>query len=85
MNLRQYRRSEIIQAAPITGCDPVLDAVTVSDVDGQPLTIVSPGLCHDGGPKPGDWLLMHPDGSAAWVPAVAFNDGWEPVKGPLLS
>jgi hydrogenase maturation factor len=85
MNFRQFRRSEIVQAARITQIDPYNDhGVFVADVDGLETTIVSIGLFDNGKPQPGDYLLVHPNGAVEWTSAGDFAAQWEPVRGPSL-
>jgi hypothetical protein len=86
MNFRQYRQSEIVQAAVVVGMDTeISQGVKVADVDGVVTTIVSPGLLANTRPLPGDYLVLHPAGGVELVPVADFDAIWEPVRGALLS
>jgi hypothetical protein len=86
MNLRQYRRTEIVQGGLIMGIWPTLESVTVAGADGEPVAVNSPRLFSgDVTPRIGDELLIYPDGSIVCISADEFDAQWETVHGPLLS
>jgi hypothetical protein len=87
MNLRQYRRSEVVQAARVAFIPTTAPegAVVVLDADGSEMLIHAAGLCAFGEPAPNDVVLLHPGGFTEWVSAAAFDAEWEPVGGPVLT
>lgn len=85
MNLRQYRQSEVVQAAKIVSSDKARESVVASDVLGNSITIVCPGLFAKGRPPVEGMLLLHPDGSATILSEEEFEKLWSPVGGPVLS
>lgn len=84
MNLRQYRRSGIIQAGEIAA-DTAVDQVRLVDAYGGVTTFMAVGLGQAGGAKAGQWLIIYPDNMVALLSADDFSATWEPVAGPTLS
>lgn len=84
MNLRQYRRSEIVQAAEVLA-DTSTDQVRVADAYGGAVIISAGGLGQAGGALAGDWMILYPTGKVAKMSAEDFAAAWEPCGGAILS
>lgn len=81
MNLRQYRRSGIVQAAEVLA-DTDTDQVTVRDANGGATTLSMPGRVRI---TAGAWVVLLPNGGLVVMPAEEFAAEWEPCGGALLS
>lgn len=84
MNLRQYRRSGIVQAGEVVSDTPT-DQVTVRDAYGSPMSIVVPGLAAAYGAVAGEWIILYANAQFQKLSAADFAALWEPCGGALLS
>lgn len=86
MNFRQYRPSNVVQAAEVVQVDIVGGKVAVLDAGGSPVVMALPVAEKTGDriPMPGDWLLLHETGRKEFMAADDFLAGWNQVGGPVL-